>query len=130
MDTKQATCEERIHDHMEGREQYITKLDAIINGKASTFDEDYNPPEEMDEEAARERLDELPLGIELRRYVRITLSTGGPADYLDAELDADGRVQSVSYHFADWFDHAERVVPEDSALYRYAEYMAESAGIE
>lgn len=122
--SKQPTCEERIADRMAGREEYVRKLQAIVDNGPATFDEDYDD-EELTEDEAQERLDELPLSVEPRRFIRILLSTGGPGDWLDAEIDVDGTVTSVSYHFNDWFDHAERPVHSDSALWRYAESMAE-----
>jgi len=76
-------------------------------------------------ETADERLDEMPLSVEIVRHVKILLGTGGPADWLDAELDSDGDVRTLEYHFADWFDHASVPVDQDSPLWRYAERYAE-----
>lgn len=76
-------------------------------------------------ETADERLDELPLSVEIVRHVKILLSTGGPADWLDAELDTDGDVRTLQYHFQDWGDHASVYVEQDSPLWRYAERYAE-----
>lgn len=72
----------------------------------------------LDREDREEGDDELPplneyaLGATVTYAVRIELSTGGPADYLTALID-HGEVQRVVYHFADWFDHAERVLDGD-----------------
>jgi hypothetical protein len=76
-------------------------------------------------ERAIERAYEYPLGISTRTIVRLELSTGGPADCIEYEVEPNnvedmgagecgwqvsGR---VTYHFADWFDHAERVLTGD-----------------
>jgi hypothetical protein len=79
-------------------------------------------------EDASDRLAEYPLGLSVRRVMRVDLSTGGPGDWLEVELGDDNDVEDVTYHFNDWFDHAERRVREDSALWRAAEYYAEYAG--
>lgn len=113
------TCAERIAEQMKGREQYVAALYAVSNGDATTVD-----GEEMTDEEAHDALDELPLGIGVVRILRVDLSTGGPADYLTAELDGY-EVQNVTYHFADWFDHAEASVPQGSPLWDLAERFAE-----
>lgn len=83
--------------------------------------------ETLTEEEAGDRLTELPLGVSVKRVLRIDLSTGGPGDWIECDLDSDGTVDAVTYHFNDWFDHAERAVDSDSALWRAAEYYAEFA---
>lgn len=116
---RQATCEQRIGAVMESREQYIAGLQKIIDGQATSFD---------DEDQARARLDELPLSVQIERVLRIDLSTGGPADYITAKLSRESygwAVTSATYHYADWFDHAERPIDEGSALWRMAEYYAD-----
>lgn len=124
-DHKQRTCDQRIADEMSDREGYAGALFAVMDG-------DFTPEEraELDGaedtfEAAVVRLDEWPLGVETYKVMRIDLSTGGPADWLEVKLSEDG-VEAVTYHFADWFDHAEERVREDSALWRLAEYYAEA----
>lgn len=82
--------------------------------------------EVLDEEAAYDHLHEYPLGVSVKRVLRVDLSTGGPGDWLEIEQDSDdGEVLDVSYHFNDWFDHAERRVDTGSALWHYAEWIAE-----
>lgn len=128
MTEKQPTCDERIAERMESREEYVAGLRAVIDGEATTFDGDYDPAEEMTEDDASERLNELPLGVSVERVLRIDLSTGGPADYITATLEKDRHgweIADASYHFADWFDHAERNIDRNSPLWRLAEYYAE-----
>lgn len=86
--------------------------------------------ETLSYEEAAERISELPLGVSVKRVLRIDLSTGGPGDWLEADVDDDGTVDSVTYHFNDWFDHAERTVDSGSALWRAAEYYAEYVAVD
>lgn len=69
---------------------------------------------------------EGPLDVAVKITLRIDLSTGGPADYITADLDPQSRqVSGVQYHFADWYDHAERSVEDDSSLGQLAAYFGE-----
>lgn len=77
------------------------------------------------EREGTDHLDEDLLAISTKVVMRIELSTGGPGDWIEAELDEDRDVQAVSYHFNDWFDHAERRVDGDSPLWALAAYYAE-----
>jgi hypothetical protein len=65
-------------------------------------------------EQALEELSEYPLAVSMERVVRVDLSTGGPADWLELFYQADeSRPHRIVYHFADWFDHAERTLDGD-----------------
>jgi uncharacterized protein YheU (UPF0270 family) len=71
-------------------------------------------------EAADERMHETPLAVSSYTVFRVDLSTGGPADWLEVRCTGDTpahepagegehfEVDTITYHFADWFDHAER----------------------
>lgn len=74
-------------------------------------------------ENARQRIAEYPLGTSSYRVFRVDLSTGGPGDWLEAKCSGDTpryepagddgehyEVETITYHFNDWFDHAERVL--------------------
>lgn len=78
-------------------------------------------------ETADERLMEMPLSVDVVRHVKILLGTGGPADWLDAQLDSEGDITTLTYHFADWGDHAQTYVEKDSPLWRFAESFGEVA---
>lgn len=87
--------------------------------------------EAIDQDEAYNYLSEYPLAVSVRFTARIDLSTGGPGDWLEADLEKTRHgfeVQDVTYHFNDWFDHAERRVDTDSPLWRAAEYYAELLG--
>src|SRR5262245_28145626 len=89
------TAAEQIREEWKGRLeafQRLTKYDA---------DESDEQREEREQE-----LYEYPLDVSLVRMVRIDLSTGGPGDWLEVQLDSESEAQRIEYHFAPWFDHA------------------------
>lgn len=109
--TTDPTCAERIDDHYQSRTEDIRAMtgwaEAWSRARGGYADRRY--------ERAIERLDEYPLGMSVRHVVRVELSTGGPADYVEADMYPDGEIEprSLVYHFADWWDHAERPIPSD-----------------
>lgn len=114
------TCAERISSHAQSREEDLAALFQILEDGEGEYE-----GEDFDEEDARTRLIEFPLSVDTIRTLRILLSTGGPGDWLDVELDWDGNVAQVEYNFNDWFDHASIPVKEGTALWRYAEWIAD-----
>lgn len=98
METKSKTCEERIFEEMQNRENEIAELMA-------------NP--ELDEQ------DDIALSIDTKKITTICFSWGGPADYLEIVHDS-GEIHSVTYRFSDWGDTATREVLQGSPLYDYA----------
>lgn len=126
MENREQSCAARIDAHREGRESDLRTLFAITDGPEGSGEYDGDT---LDVEGAQERLYEYPLAVSTFVTLRIDLSTGGPADYLTAKLGRERygwAVESVSYHFADWYDHAEENVPDTSPLWRLAEFYAES----
>lgn len=117
------TCVERIAFRAQSRANHASALFSIIdNDEIDTVDD-----EELDADTAYDRLAELPLSIEMLRTVKILLSTGGPADWLEVQLYDDTTPRRITYHFADWFDHAQIDVDKDSPLWRLGEYYIEFA---
>lgn len=100
-DTRQPSCAERLPDHLAGR---LADFRAMLDR-----DDPDELPDDIDDPGP---LSEYPLGVSVEYLVRVDLSTGGPADYLTATV-SDGEVQTIRYHFADWFDHAERALDGD-----------------
>ena len=123
MTDRDKPCEDRMAEELAGTEQYFADLYRKLDDEAARDDDD-------SEESLREQLD--PLSIDTTRTMRLMFSWGGPSDWIDVELRRDGHrveVTRVVYHFADWYDHAEREVTEAKApaLWRLAEYHAEMA---
>lgn len=120
MSDRDLTCAERIETELTETEQGYCRIWRQLDQVAETKDED-------EQEAAYEELD--PLSIEVRPVVKVLLSWGGPSDWLEIELDSarTHSVDRVTYHYADWFDHAEREVSEHEApaLWRAAAYYAD-----
>jgi len=100
-------CADRISEALKNREQDIKFL------MSSDSDEDY------------QQLCEIPLGIETVKETTVTLSWGGPADYLHI-IHAGGEVKRVTYRYSDWFDTAIDELDETSPLWDYAESIVES----
>ena len=101
MNTKELTCAERVKDMMTSREEEIKAL--------------LNDPESDDSS-------DIALAIDTARVTTITLSYGGPADYLEITHNEEGIIKLV-YRFSDWFDTATLEVEESSSLWEYANYM-------
>lgn len=66
-------------------------------------------------DAARETLQGYPLAVSSRVVFHIDLSTGGPGDWLEVFCDVERHehwteytAERITYHYADWFDHASR----------------------
>jgi hypothetical protein len=114
------TAAERIADAMAGRAETIRTL----QDEAAAFDEDGYP---VTDEEKVDRLYEMPLSVEVIRHVKILLGTGGPADWLDAELDEDGEISTLAYHFADWGTHSSVYVEKGSPLWRFVESFTANA---
>lgn len=121
------SCAERLPEHLHNRLadfDELTMLAALYDDEltpeqraaAERQDIDVGPDERGTERAAdaiaedaQQRLYEYPLGVSTFTVHRIELSTGGPADYLDVFV-SDGDIDKIVYHFADWYDHAERTL--------------------
>lgn len=100
--TKDQTCEQRIGTRMAGR---LADMLAAV--------EAYEVGETDEDESLMEELRESVLSFDVRRSVRILLSTGGPADGFDVIIDEDGELVSGEYWFQDWFDGARRQLESD-----------------
>lgn len=118
--SNQPTCEERIVSHLEGRLADIGAALRALRLEPQTGDleriEADSDDSEVVEERAQEYLWNLPLAVSRSTVFRIELSTGGPADYLEIFCNQDEErpeIVRIVYHFADWFDHAQRDLTGD-----------------
>jgi len=56
-----------------------------------------------------EKINEYALALSKTVCYRLELSWGGPQDYFIFEYDPESKdLISITYHFLDWFDRAER----------------------
>lgn len=108
MATIEATCAERIADEFALTEQLIAKE---LEASADPNLDDY--------------FDGVTIyGVERREVVRLQLSGGGPADFIEITA-REGEVIRVEYLFQDWFDSARLEVPESSPVYEWAVHQYE-----
>jgi hypothetical protein len=103
-------CADRIAGQLKDRETYFKDLQDRIN---------------EGEESAYEEMHEIALGIETVTETTVTLSWGGPADYLHIKHH-DGEILGVAYRFSDWFDTAIEELDETSPLWDYAVDIVET----
>lgn len=127
----QETCRERIQERFYDREQDIKAMFTVYLGEENDLDSDDEYDSEIlkrieDDYINEDSIHELALGIDVKKVVNITLSTGGPGDYLECWLDESDEMYRVVYHFTDWFDHAEIGVDSDSIVWEYAQMICES----
>lgn len=126
MSADKRSCQELVSDRMASRNADLAELMAKANSE-----------DEQTSEEAYDELNNFGLGMSTYILVKIELSTGGPADWIEAKCELagnnaprDGAIEcaplSMTYHYADWFDHAEREIPEDSALWQWAHQLIES----
>lgn len=93
MDTKtKKNCEELIDERLAEREKDIALL---------------------------EEGEEIAIGFHTETIHTITLSWGGPADFIEVRCVED-EVISMAYVYQDWFDGARRELDTGSAMWKYA----------
>lgn len=112
MATKEATCAERIADEFALTEKLIAK--ELAASADPNFDDYFDGT--------------TIYGIQRLETIRLQLSGGGPADFIEITA-REGEVVRVEYLFQDWFDSARLDVPESSPVYEWAcqqyEYLRE-----
>lgn len=135
-DNRQRTCEERIGENLESRVKHFAALvkaseaesvDDLTDDELSDATNEYTPDRSEYEgergaenlrEAAQTAIYELPLAVTTYKMVRVELSTGGPADWLEAQIDDDGDILRIEYVFQDWFDGARRTLDGSELRHR------------
>lgn len=109
------TCAERISSQLQNRNIYLEELYDKIDGD--------------DRDEASEASDELQtFALEVSEYkvIKVLLSTGGPADWVEVKLDENHNIESMEYFFQDWFDIASKHISEDSYLWQYVSDIVET----
>ncbi len=104
-------CSDIIADKMKEREEELEALSAL--------------------EENGEVLDEFALSVETDKMTTVTLSWGGPADYLEILWHGHSlawEIKRVVYRYSDWFDTATIEVEEGSRLWEYAHMIIETQG--
>ncbi len=119
MGEREKTCAERIGDQLTSRLEWFTELSDAVTQASESDDSDA-----IDD--AYQTIYESPLAISTRKVIRVELSTGGPGDWLEYQVDPeDNACERITYHFQDWFDHAERTLDGDEydTAYAYADTL-------
>jgi hypothetical protein len=119
METEKQTCADLVEQKMWDRSADLERINDIIGDDDSSDD---------DVENALSELNDYALEISSFRVIKILLSTGGPGDWLELKVDNDGDVCGLTYHYQDWFDHAQIKVPANSYLWDYALQIADTEG--
>jgi hypothetical protein len=109
-------------------ENYIDLMFKVLEDYS--FDEDDEEDQKLMQLVEDDGIDEGTIheyaaGTTMRRLLTIELSGGGPASYIEAIINDEGLVEKATYHFTDWWDHAERKIDESSAMFKYVEWEAE-----
>lgn len=111
------TASNVIARKLDGREEDFAELFVRMDSDDADISED-----------AQVQMDEMPLSVETKTVVKVLFSWGGPSDWLEITMDPQSReVETVVYGYAEWFDVARTTVEEGTALWRYAEWIAEVA---
>lgn len=96
------SCEQRIGDELKGR---IEDLKEVVES-----------------EDPIDKLNECALALSKIENYKLELSYGGPQDYFVFEYDAESKeLTSITYHFLDWFDGAERNLSPNSEEWKILE---------
>lgn len=70
-------------------------------------------------------LDEYPLWVTVKRTMVVGLSTGGPGDQFEVDIDEHGNMESHPiYRFLDWWDGATRQADND-VVEKFLDYFAQ-----
>lgn len=115
MESTEKTCREIISSKLKSREKDYEDL----------IQEEGNALEEGDYDKAGMRYG-FAAGISKYAVLKIEISGGGPADWLEAYVDIESsepEMFRLEYHYSDWFDHAQLLLSEDSPLFSLAEEL-------
>lgn len=105
-------------------------LDAAPRNRESQYQEQFaaidvasTVGDTASEEQAETDLDQSILAVDKGRGFDVTISTGGPGEWLTCTVDSDGEVDHVEFCVAWWSPVQRSTVNEGDALWRLAERM-------
>lgn len=104
-------CADLIDADIKCTEDYLSSLLDRLDGNISD--------DERDEITCQ--LDEFSAGNEKYNVLRLVLSGGGPASFVDVLYTPYGDIQNIAYHYQDWYDGAVKLLPKSSPIWQYAE---------
>jgi len=118
------TCDDRIEGHLRSRIEDLAHMHAVINQDGGVID-----GEDVTSDDALDRIAEYALGIETHTTMVVLLSTGGPGDQLEVEIERgtygwELAETSAAYRFSDWFDGA-TIRTADRDVMEYLENMVQ-----
>lgn len=108
---------------MESNPTCAERIDGAMSSRQNDLEEIYEKLSSDNEEISSEGYEEiisLALEVSSYRVIKILLSTGGPADWIEVTVDDDNEILSMKYVYQDWFDYADKPVRKGSYLWQYA----------
>jgi len=114
------TCQHRVEAELAGRIEQLKAMQAAID--LAEDDDDAR-------DDAEQTLNEFPLHVDTKTTMVILLSTGGPGDQIEVEIEKVSNAWEradthVTYRFMDWFDGA-TTRTDDEDILRYVDGIIE-----
>ena len=121
---RDAKCEDRIDANLSSRIKDLEEIHEALNNDGGVID-----GETVDVDEAHDRRDEYALAMELRTTMVVQISTGGPGDQFEIEVERTEHGWELAdtqatYRFLDWFDGGDPRT-NDSDVMTYLEAMIE-----
>ncbi len=120
----------QFHDQVQDElERFVEEYEKSVGEEPSQeakdeFVEQYYKNSEYNETS----IDEFHLGHSKTTVIKIELSTGGPADFIEVFVDEGGFIEKAIYHYQDWFDGAEIYVRDEDPMMEYVARYLENIG--
>jgi hypothetical protein len=127
METRDKKCEDRIDSHLAGRIADLAEIRARMEDAQAESRWD-------DADDAQAEYDEFALCMDLKVTAIIQISTGGPGDQFEVDLERgphgwERADTHVTYRFLDWFDGATRRT-DDPVVLDYVDSMLERLSLD
>lgn len=130
----QSIAEMLVHHYGQFQEKVEEMVEEFIEKSTSAVGEE--PTEEEieqfrqkcyeDSEYNEYSLMDFPLGMSKYTVIKIELSWGGPADFIEAFVDEDGSVFKAIYHYQDWFDGAQTNISKTDPMWEMVEVFVQA----